>query len=124
MQLNSQLRLYYWLTLSGYLGIMVLLLAWYGWLAPPETVPAKVIIVVLALPLFAPLRGLLHARPYTVAWSLFIALIYFIHGTVEAWSNEAARSLALLEVFLSIVWMTAGTAFIRTSKKLADAGPA
>lgn len=118
MQLNSRLRLYHWLTLTGYLGIMVLLVAWYGWLAPPEVLPANVVIVALALPLFAPLRGMLHGRPYTVAWSLFISLIYFIHGTVEAWSSEAARWLALLEVLLSLLWMAAGTAFIRASKKL------
>ncbi len=123
VQLSTRLRLYHWLTLTGYLGIMVLLVAWYGWLVPPEVVPANVLIIVLALPLFPPLRGLLHARPYTVAWSLFISLIYFIHGSVEAWSNGPARWLALLEVLLSILWMTAGIAFIRASNKTPATAP-
>jgi uncharacterized membrane protein len=119
VQLKTRLQIFHGLTLTGYLGIMVLLVVWYGWLAPPGVLPANLVIIALALPLFAPLRGLLHARPYTVAWSLYISLIYFIHGTVEAWSNETARWLALLEVSLALLWMIAGTAFIRTSKKLA-----
>ena len=80
---------------------MVLLVVWYGWLAPPRFLSAPAVILILALPLFAPLRGLLHGRPYTVAWSLFLSLIYFTHGTVEAYSNGAARWLALTEVALS-----------------------
>jgi len=109
-------RLFYILTLSGYFGIMALLLAWYGWLAPPGTVPAQLALLALGLPLFAPLRGLLHARRYTVAWSLFLCLLYFTHGIVEAYSDAEARWLALTEVALSLCWLAGGIGFIRTSK--------
>ncbi len=109
-------RLYYALTLLGYLGIMVLLVAWYGWLAPPRLIPAPVAVLALGLPLFAPLRGLLHGRPYTVAWSLFLSLIYLTHGIVEAYSDNTARWLALTEVALSVCWMVGGILFIRTSR--------
>ncbi|MGB5297942.1 MAG: DUF2069 domain-containing protein [Thiogranum sp.] len=111
-----KVRLFYILTLSGYFGIMALLPAWYGWLAPPRTVPAQLALLALGLPLFAPLRGLLHARRYTVAWSLFLCLLYFTHGIMEAYSDAEARWLALTEVALSLCWLAGGIGFIRASK--------
>ena len=92
-----QARLCHALTLLGYLGIMALLIVWYGWLAPPQVFSAPVVILTLGLPLFLVLRGLLHARPRAVAWSLFLSLFYFTHGIVEAYSNSQARWLALTD---------------------------
>jgi len=115
-------RLWHALTLVGYLGIMALLPAWYGWLAPPQVVSAPVVIAILGLPLFLVLRGLLHARPRTVAWSLFLSLFYFTHGIVEAYSESQARWLALGEVILALCWITGGILFIRASKPAAGSG--
>jgi uncharacterized membrane protein len=112
-------RLYHALTLFGYLGIMGLLVAWYGWLAPPQVFSAPVVIATLGLPLFLVLRGLLHARPRSLAWSLFLSLFYFTHGIVEAYSESRARWLALAEVALALCWMVGGILFIRTSKRSA-----
>jgi len=113
----TKTRLYHALTLAGYFGTLALLVAWYGWLAPPKVLSPALVITLLVLPLFAPLRGLLHARPYTVAWSLFLSLLYFTHGIVEAYSSPQARVWALLEVAFALCWMTAGTLFIRARKK-------
>ena len=121
--MTTRIRLFYALTLFGYFGIMVLLLAWYGWLAPPSLVPPQLALVALGLPLFAPLRGLLHARRYTVAWSLYLCLLYFTHGIVEAYSDAEARRFALTEVALSLCWLVAGIAFIRASKPNAADSP-
>jgi len=115
-------RLWHALTLVGYLGIMALLPAWYGWLAPPQVVSAPVVIAILGLPLFLVLRGLLHARPRTVAWSLFLSLFYFTHGIVEAYSESQARWLALGEVALALCWITGGILFIRAAKRTAESG--
>ena len=112
-------RLCYALTLLGYLGIMVLLVAWYGWLAPPQVFSPPVVILTLGLPLFLVLRGLLHGRPRAVAWSLFLSLFYFTHGIVEAYSNSAARWLALTEVALALCWIIGGILYIRTAKRTA-----
>ena len=117
-------RLCHALTLLGYLGIMVLLIAWYGWLAPPQVFSAPVVILTLGLPLFLVLRGLLHARPRAVAWSLFLSLFYFTHGIVEAYSNSQARWLALAEVALALCWIVGGILFIRASKTAAGSGSA
>ena len=113
-------RLCHALTLLGYLGIMALLIVWYGWLAPPQVFSAPVVILTLGLPLFLVLRGLLHARPRAVAWSLFLSLFYFTHGIVEAYSNSQARWLALTEVALALCWIVGGILFIRASKGTAE----
>jgi uncharacterized membrane protein len=115
LMMTQKSRLFYALTLFGYFGIMLLLPVWYGWLAPPSGVPPQLALFALGLPLFAPLRGLLHARSYTVAWSLYLCLIYFTHGIVEAYSEPEARSLALTEVALSLCWLAGGIGFIRAS---------
>ena len=115
-----QARLCHALTLLGYLGIMALLIVWYGWLAPPQVFSAPVVILTLGLPLFLVLRGLLHARPRAVAWSLFLSLFYFTHGIVEAYSNSQARWLALTEVALALCWIVGGILFIRASKGTAE----
>ena len=114
--MSSTARFFYALTLVGYFGIMALLPAWFGWIAPPRLVPRALAIGLLGLPLFAPLRGLLHARRYTVAWSLFLSLLYLTHGIVEAYSDSVARVPASAEIVLSLFWLCGGIAFIRSSR--------
>ena len=115
-------RALYALTLGGYFGIMLLLPLWYGWLAPPSLLPAQFALLMLGVPLFLPLRGLLHARRYTIAWSLFLSLLYFTHGCMEAWSNSEARWLALTEAGLALLWLGAGIAYLRASNPQRSGG--
>jgi uncharacterized membrane protein len=106
-------RFLYGLTLFGYLGTLVLLLAWYGWLAPAIHIPKSMALALLLLPLLFPLRGLLHGRRYTFSWSCFLALLYFIHGVVEAYTSSITRHLGLLEVFLTSLWFLAAMTYVR-----------
>jgi len=69
-----------WLALAGYFLLLALLLNWYTWLAPPTHVPVSVALAIVAVPLLLPLRGLLHGRAYTHAWTSFLALPYFALG--------------------------------------------
>ena len=117
--MTKRSRLFYALALFGYFGIMPLLLAWYGWLAPPRLIPPQLALLALGLPLFAPLRGLLHARPYTVAWSCFLVLLYFTHGVIEAYTSPVTRHLGLLEIVLTSLWFLAALAWIRRHKTAA-----
>lgn len=114
--MDRRRHLYYALLLTGYFGIMVLLLAWYGWLSPPQVLQPALVIVLLALPLFTALRGLLHARLYTVKWSLFLALFYMAHGLIEAWSLQQMRWLGITEVILALCWLIGGIFLVRASR--------
>jgi len=110
-------RLLYTLTLTGYLGTFALLVAWYAWLAPSTHFPVALVLLLLVTPLLFPLRGILHARRYTIAWSCFIALLYFTHGVIEAWHSEITRHLGLLEVLLTTLWFVGGIGYIKTGKR-------
>ena len=107
--------IYLALTLFGYFGIMALLPVWIGWFKPPGLLVPPVAIGLLALPLFFALRGMLHARRYTVAWSLFLSLFYFTHGVIEAWSEPVGRWGAVAEIILSTVWLVGGILWIRAT---------
>jgi len=107
-------RFLYALTLFGYFGTLTLLTAWYAWLAPATLFPAALVLLVLVVPLLFPLRGLLHGRRYTFAWSCFLALFYFTHGVMEAYSDDVTRPLGLLEVLFSTLWFSAAMAYIKS----------
>ncbi len=109
-------RLLYVLTLTGYLGTFALLTAWYAWLAPSLHFPVALVLVLLVMPLLFPLRGMLHARRYTITWSCFLALFYFSHGVVETWHSEITRCLGVLEILLTTLWFGAGIAYIKTGE--------
>jgi uncharacterized membrane protein len=106
----------YGLVVTGHLGTFAVLLAWYAWLAPSPYFPVALVLLVLVTPLLLPLRGILHARRYTIAWSCFLALLYFTHGVVGAWNSPITRPLALLEVLTSTLWFLGGIGYIKTGK--------
>jgi len=107
----------YALILAGYFGTLTLLVVWYGWAAPSTLFPVSLVLLVLVLPLFTPLRGLLHGRRYTIAWSCFLAVCYFTHGVVESYSSPVTRHLGLLEVTLTSLWFLAALVYIRLGKE-------
>ncbi|MGE0081111.1 MAG: DUF2069 domain-containing protein [Thiohalomonadaceae bacterium] len=105
------------LTLAGYFGLFILLMAWIAWIAPPATVPRSIALLFAVGPLLFPLRGLLHGRPYTHAWSSFLALFYFAYGTAEAFSGSSVQLLAAAAGLLSLLWFISAILFVRTRRK-------
>lgn len=95
-------------TLGAYVGLVLVLIGWYG-----ITSPSPLALTALLLPLVFPLRGLIQGKPYTYAWTSFLILIYFIHGIVEAWANPATRIWALLEIAFSMGTYTGAVLYAR-----------
>jgi uncharacterized membrane protein len=86
---------------ASLLALTALCLAWELWLAPLR--PGGSWLSLKALPLLAPLRGLLHGRRYTFQWTSFVALPYFTEGVVRAWAEAPpVRTLAAAEIALSV----------------------
>jgi uncharacterized membrane protein len=113
-------RVYYALTLAGYFGTFILLVAWYTVLAPSLHFPVALVLLVLVSPLLFPLRGLLHGRSYTFSWSGFLAVLYFIHGVVEAYSTDLTRLYGLLEVLFTVMWFTGAIMYVRVGQEMED----
>jgi uncharacterized membrane protein len=109
----NKTHLSYRIAVSGYFGLIVLLLAWLTWLSPPQSIPISIALFLMLVPLLFPLRGILYGRPYTFAWASFLALFYLTHGVVEAYSTPEDRWLAILEVLLSITFYSGSMFYAR-----------
>lgn len=105
------------LTLTSYFSLLILLSLWFIWLAPSKTIPTSLVILFGIGPLMFPLRGLLHGKPYTYAWSSFLILIYFIHGVMEAYAEPQVRFLASIEIILSCMFYIGAILYPRYRSK-------
>ena len=96
-------RLAYLLSLAGYFSLFFLLLGSIA-LLPADHIPPRIILLlVLVGPLLFPLRGLLHGRPYTHAWSGFMALVYLVIAIGIA-AGEKTFLTGLLETAAVLLW--------------------
>jgi uncharacterized membrane protein len=87
---------------ASLLALIALCLAWEIWLAPLR--PGGSWLSLKAVPLLAPLFGLLHGRRHAFLWTSFLALAYFTEGVVRGWSEAGpVRTLATVEVILALV---------------------
>lgn len=97
-------RIYFhYAALAGFFGLFALLMAWITILAPSTRFPVALILLVYITPLLVPLRGLLRGNLKSCTWMCYVSLIYFSHGTVEAYTNPTVRFYALGEVALSLL---------------------
>jgi len=100
-------------TLLGFFGLFFLLVAWHAFVDPPQGFPRALLLLILAGPLLFPLRGILHGRPYTHAWTSFLALFYFALGVFEVAGMSTKPALAWALVALSITLFAGSTSFAR-----------
>lgn len=102
------------LTLLGYFGLLLLIINWFTWIAPPERVPRSLVLAGLTIPLLFPLRGIIHARRYTHQWIGFLSLLYFVIG-VDVWFNQQAveQLLGMSMVLLSLLLLIGSSMYAR-----------
>lgn len=96
------------------IALIMLCLAWEGWLAPLR--PGGSLLIFKALPLLLPLFGILRGKRYTYQWSSMFILLWFTEGIVRAWSDTGlSASLALAEVVLSLAFFVSAIFYARLS---------
>ena len=102
------------LTLLGYFGLLLLIVNWFTWIAPPEQVPRSLVLAGLTIPLLFPLRGIIHARRYTHQWIGFLSMLYFVIG-VDVWYNHQAieQLLGMSMVLFSLLLMIGSSLYSR-----------
>jgi uncharacterized membrane protein len=89
-------------TFAGVMALFALQWLWHGALFPPAGEAWYWLALVFSLPPGLLALALWLRRASARYWSGVFALLYFCHGITEAWTVEAARSLALAEVALSV----------------------
>lgn len=99
---------------SSLIALILLCLAWEGWLAPLK--PEGSLLILKAVPLLLPLFGILRGRRYTYQWASMFILFYFIEGVVRGWSDQGlSAQLAQAEIFLSLMFFVCAIFYARQS---------
>ena|SRR5690349_152776 len=100
---------------SSLIALIMVCLAWEGWLAPLK--PEGSLLILKAVPLLLPLFGILKGRRYTYQWASMFILLYFTEGTVRAWADRGVSAkLAMAEVVLSLVFFTCAIFYARLNR--------
>jgi uncharacterized membrane protein len=114
-------RVAYRVGLASYLGLLLLVPYWHAWLHPSAYFPTALVLLVTAVPLLLPLRGLLRERIRAHVWASLLMPLYFMHGLVEALVNPPQRIPALLEVVLSLAAFLSTSLYARWAAAATDA---
>lgn len=120
-KLAKTAQLFHRLALASLIALIVLCLAWEWLLAPLR--PGGSWMVLKAVFLLIPLRGILKRDIYTMQWSSMVILLYFTEGVVRGASDKLPLSAALAwtEAGLVTVYFLACIFYIRPYKIAAKA---
>lgn len=96
--------------------LIALCLAWELWLAPLR--PGGSWLVLKALPLVIPLRGIARGDIHTFRWLTMLVLAYVAEGSVRAYGDHgASRLLAGVEIALACVIFCAAIGYVRAVRR-------
>ncbi|PHS26176.1 MAG: hypothetical protein COA83_03830 [Methylophaga sp.] len=101
------------IALASFFGLMITLTSWITLGEHSDNYPTSAFLIIALVPLLFPLRGLLHGKPYTHAWTTFLMLLYFTHGIGEVYSADGFHIYASLEVLFSFTTFVASITFIK-----------
>jgi len=105
----------HWGAIVSLIALIFLCLLWEAWLAPLK--PGGSVVMLKAVPLLAPLFGILRGKVYTYQWTALLALPYFTEGVVRAWSDRGlSQQLAIAEVALATVLLTSCVLYVRLAR--------
>ncbi len=108
-------RIAYAASVASLTGLIALTVVWELWIAPLRTGGSWM--VLKALPLLAPLFGVLRARVYTYRWASMLIVAYFVEGVMRAYADEGRSAmLAGAEIALALIFIFAAAAFVRSTR--------
>lgn len=105
---------------AAFLGLVALTMARILWLLPPPPELRSLLLIVMVGPLLLPVRGILHGRRYTLAWSSLLILAYFVHGVAGAAAEGMEQALGLVEIALSVGYFTLVMVFMRAGRRASE----
>jgi len=103
-------------TLTGYFGLLIFIPVWHLFIVPMPAEFISVTLLVQVGPLMFPLRGILNAKVYTHAWSMYLSLFYFIMGIWYA-GDISTRNFGIIFSLLSILFFLGTMFFTRYQGK-------
>ncbi|EGP44628.1 membrane protein-like protein 2 [Achromobacter insuavis AXX-A] len=100
-------------------ALIVLCVTWETLVAPLR--PGGSWMLLKALPLVLPLRGIVRGNLYTYQWASMLSLLYLMEGVVRAMSDPAPLSVLMAwgEILLSTVFFVSAIFYVRPAKRAA-----
>ncbi len=103
---------------ASLIALIILCLLWETILAPLR--PGGSMLILKALPLALPLRGILRGKLYTYQWASMLILIYFMEGIVRATSDPGfSATIAWFEVLLTTIFFWCTVLYVAPAKRAA-----
>ncbi len=97
---------------ASLVALILLCVTWEMWLAPLR--PGGSMLALKAIPLLAPLFGILRGRRYTHQWASMLVLLYFVEGIVRATTESgASQAAAVAETALAVVFFLSAAFYAR-----------
>ncbi|PHS67606.1 MAG: hypothetical protein COB23_10210 [Methylophaga sp.] len=106
------------IALLSFFGLMASLIAWIIIAPHSDNYPISAMLLIALVPLLFPLRGILHGKPYTYAWTSFLMLFYFSHGVGEFYSADSFAIYPLLEIIFSVLCFSSAILYIKINAKM------
>jgi len=108
---------YHIVAVAGFFGLFILLMLWNTVIAPSTHFPVVLVLLATVTPLLLPMRGLLSGKPKSCGWAGYVSLLYFVHGSIETYSNADERLYAALEVTFSLLLFLGVIGYLHGLKK-------
>jgi uncharacterized membrane protein len=100
---------------ASLVALIFLCLAWELFLAPLR--PQGSWLAMKALPLLAPLFGVLRGRRYTLQWSTLLIWLYAAEGGARIYTDVGlSAGLAALELLLALGYFAAAVTYLKTTR--------
>jgi uncharacterized membrane protein len=100
---------------ASLVGLIFLCVAWELFLAPVRAGGSW--LALKALPLLAPLFGVLRGRRYTFQWSTLLIWAYAAEGATRIYTDTGASArLAFVELALALAYFAAAVAYLKTTR--------
>lgn len=113
--MNRYLQIFPRIAAFSLIALVALCIAWEMWLAPLRAGGSWM--VLKALPLMMPLKGIISGSRYTYKWTSLLVLAYVCEGAVRFASDPGiSRWYALAELVLALTLFTAVVATVRLSR--------
>jgi uncharacterized membrane protein len=109
---------YYYLALTGFFGLFILLMLWNTVFSTSPLLPVTLLLLITVTPLLLPMRGLLNRHRKSCAWAAYVSLLYFIHGCVEAYASTDGRLFASIEILMSLLLFFGTLGYVRFAEKV------
>ncbi len=108
----NKIKLTRLLTLAGYFGLLIYIPIWHLLVVPLAPEFVSVTLLVQVGPLMFALKGIINGKVYTHAWSMYLALFYFVLGIWYA-GDESTRSFGIGFSLLSVLFFIGSMLYTR-----------